>query len=166
MDFSPVPLNLFLNVQFLNPQILSDFNRPAVVLIEKIGVQIKYISQAVGDVQRHDDGTLPFFSGPDTGGSRYGSLADTAFSCKKYDSRHKYLFILSLILVHFGRLSENWLCCKYRPWKGGIMECWNIGYDGLSSNYIKAELTQSYNNKANIRFFSPPFHLSTIPLFH
>ena len=39
-----------------------------------------------------------------------------------------------------GQVRENWLCREHMPWNDGILECWNAGFSGMRSVFIKMVL--------------------------
>jgi len=72
----------------------------------------------------------------------------------------------SLIPSSGGR--DNRLCrdsCCKRERNDGILECWNPGFSGMGSIFIRMARIFSFNQTV-FRFRYPIFHYSTIPLFH
>ena len=81
---SPVLADLLVNVHLLNPEILLDLDRSSPVLVQKASFKIKYVGQAVGRVQGHDNGPVTAFGRPDAGGGRHARLAHASLSGEKY----------------------------------------------------------------------------------
>ena len=84
MDFAPVALDLFLDIEFLNPQIVTNPDRLPLVLIQQSSIQIKNIRQAVGNIQRHHHGFATHLSSLDSGGRRHRCFTNAAFAGKEY----------------------------------------------------------------------------------
>jgi hypothetical protein len=58
-----------------------------------------------------------------------------------------------------GQVRDNRLYREYRPWNDGIVECWNIGFSGMRSVFIKDGTGQ------NLKSDHHPFLIPNIPFF-
>jgi hypothetical protein len=92
-NFAPVPLDLLLDVDFVDGQLVGDGVRVAGLLMEQAGFEVEGIGQAVRGVHAHDEGAIAEARQLHAGGRSQAGLADAAFAAEQQDAHAAYCSI-------------------------------------------------------------------------
>ena len=79
---APMPLDLSLDVHFLNPEILVDGRRVSGGAVKQRAFEIERIAQAVSRIHAHHQSLAAEFREPHSGGCRDAGLADAALAAE------------------------------------------------------------------------------------
>ena len=81
-----MPLDLLLDVDFMDGQLVGDGVRVAGFLVEEAGFEVEGIGQAVRGIHAHDEGAIAQARQLDAGGGGQAGLSDAAFPAKQQDA--------------------------------------------------------------------------------
>src|SRR5205823_9228393 len=85
---APVPLDFFLDVDFVDGKLLGDRKRVAGFGVEEPDVEIERVGEAVGRVDAHDEGPVPQFRKLEPSSGRQTRLPYAALAAEEQDAHN------------------------------------------------------------------------------
>ena len=89
-DFAPVPLDLLLDIDFVDGEVVVNLQRVAGLGIEEAGLEVKGIGQAVRRIDAHHQGSIAELGKLQSGSSGQTRLTDTPLAAEKQDAHDSF----------------------------------------------------------------------------